>query len=700
LLVAAYRPEDVAHEREGKPHPLPEVLSEFKRQFGDVGLDLDRSAAGEGRRFVDALLDAEPNRLGEAFRQALFQRTEGHALFTVELLRDLLERGNLRMDEAGQWVEGPALDWERLPARVEGVIEKRMGRLPAEMRRALRVASVEGEEFTAEVVARVQGVGEAELVRQLSAEAGRGHRLLGTPSLQWLGAQPLSRYCFRHYLYQQYLYHTLDETERAYLHAAVGEALEALHADQVEPMAAQLARHFQAAGRTDKAVGYLHQAGERARRLWANQEAIAHFNRALALLHTLPGSLVRAGRELDLQLALGNALIAVKGYAAPEVGRAFSRARELCRQLGDTPLLFRVLVGLHRFYMVRGEVHTARELAEQILGLAQSGDDPGPLTEAHQVMGVTLFYLGEFAPAQAHFEQGSAHYDPERHPAHVLLYGEDPGVACLSYAAWIRWFLGQPDQAMERSREALTLARPLAHPFSLARALSFAAALRQFRREGQAAKEQAEAAIDLSTEHGFPFWLASATVVRGWALAQVAGHGSGRQAETAVAQIRQGLSDWQALGIELIRHHLLALLAEAYLKAGQAEAGLSALAEALPVGAGVGHAWEAELYRLKGELLLMRGKTETEAESCFLQALDIAGRQGAKSLELRAALSLCRWLKRQGRSEEARQRLAEIYGWFSEGFETPDLQEARALLEELSLLATSPQPPAPKPSTR
>jgi len=261
LIVGTYRPEDVAQGWEGGQHPLQSVLSEFKRYLGDIWVDLDRATTVEGRRFVDALLDTEPNRLSEAFRQALFRHTEGHALFTTELLRDMQERGDLQLDQEGRWIEARTLDWEVLPARVEGVIEKRIGRLPAELRLALLVASVEGEEFTAEVVARVQALNERELIRRLSRELDRQHHLVIAQDLHWLGPQRLSHYRFRHSQFQKYLYHSLDRVERAHLHGAVGDALETLYGEQTEQIAVRLARHFQAAGNADKAVDYLLRAG-------------------------------------------------------------------------------------------------------------------------------------------------------------------------------------------------------------------------------------------------------------------------------------------------------------------------------------------------------------------------------------------------------------------------------------------------------
>jgi predicted ATPase len=580
-----------------------------------------------------------------------------------------------------------------------------MDRLEPDLRETLAVASVEGEEFTAEVVARVRAVDERELVRQLSGELAKQHRLVGAQGVRHLGpdGRRLSLYRFRHNLFQKYLFHSLDEVERCYLHEEVGHALEQLYGQQTEEVAVQLARHFQAAGIPEKAVDYLHQAGERAVRLSANEEAIAHFTKALALLETLPATPERAEQELTLQIALGVPFIATKGYATPEVEKTYTRARELCQQAGggETPHLFPALRGLWNCFNERAELETAHELGEQLLDLAQHTQDPALLVEAHRALGTTLFFLGEFSAARALVEQGIALYDPQQHRSLAFLYGADPGVVCRLYAAWILWNLGYPDQALQRMDEALTLARGLSHPHSLAFALVFATLLHAYRREGPAVQERAEATISLSTEQGFPSWLAQGTVMRGWALAEQG------QAEEGIPQIREGLAGWRATGAELGSPWWLTLLAEAYGKVGQIEAGLEALAEALAAvnKSGERH-YEAEIYRLQGELLLkdeggrMKACPERsrrdemspeacflEAESCFQRAIEVARAQQAKLLELRAVVSLARLWHSQGspdKKDEARQLLADIYDWFTEGFDTVDLQEAKVLLEELS----------------
>jgi len=327
------------------------------------------------------------------------------------------------------------------------------------------------------------------------------------------------------------------------------------------------------------------------------------------LLATLPDTAERTQQELNLQVALGASLMAIKGYAAPEVVRAYARARELCQQVGEISQLVPVVWGLHRFHQARAELKTAHELGEQLLSLAHCAQDPAALVEAHRALGQTLLQIGEVSAARAHLEEGIALYDPPQHRSLAFRYGLDPRVACLTYAALALWWLGHPDQALGRIHEALTLAQELAHPYSLATALFWAAWIHQFRRETPVAQERAEAAIALATEQGFPLPIAFGTVIRGWALA-VQGQGA-----DGVAQILQGLAAWRATGGELHRPYFLALLAEACGHSGEIEEGLRALDEALTVVNKTGaHWWEAELYRLKGELLKQQaedGKQQT-----------------------------------------------------------------------------------------
>jgi DNA-binding SARP family transcriptional activator/predicted ATPase len=695
LVLGAYRPAEVALGRgdpsgsgERERHPLAPVAGELKRQYGQIEVDLGQA---EGRGFVDALLDSEPNRLGDAFRETLCRQTGGHALFTVELLRGMEERGDLVQDKGGRWTEGEALDWETLPARVEAVIAERIARLLKSSRQVLKAASVEGEVFTAEVVARVRGDERRRTVECLSGELDREHRLVQAQGLEWLGAERLSRYRFRHILFQRYLYNSLDAVERAYLHEAVGEALEELYGGgSVEAVATQLAYHFQEAGVAEKAVDYLRQAGERAVRMSAHEEATAHYRRALELLATLSETGGKGGQrtpehrlerdqmELILQVGLGSSLQIIKGYGDPELDRIYARARELCRRAGETPQLLPVLSQLVILYTNRGEHQAAREVAEQYLDLAEPLGDSELVAPARYVLGWHLTILGEFAQARSYLEKAIAFYNPERHHPLTLLYGYDFGVATLSTLAWALWFLGYPDQALARGQEALALAQELAHPFSLAMVRGLACLLHAFRRDVQSVKGSAEVCAQLSAQHAFPYWAVFGVFFRGWALARLG------QVEEGGEEMYKGIVSTQAMGTEVACALRLAMLAEVYREAGRIEDGLHLLAEASETSGRTGEqVYGAEVHRLRGELLLMQGD-EVGAEASFQRAVEVARGQSAKSWELRATTSLCRLWQRQGKREEAHRRLADIYGWFTEGFDTPDLQDAEALLEALA----------------
>ena len=682
-IVGTYRPEEVALGRAGERHPLQKVLAEFKRYHGDIWIDLDRAQVAEGRRFVDALLDREPNQLGEPFRAAMYRHTGGQPLFTVELLQEMQERGALVRDERRGWVEGTSLNWELLPTRVEGVIEERIGQLDEELRQTLTVASVEGEDFTAQVVARVRGISERDLVRRLSQELGQRHRLLQELGTARVGEQRVSRYCFRHNLFQKYLYNSLDEAQRAYLHEDVGQTLEVLYGDQVAEIAVQLGRHFEQAGLVEKALKYLRLAGEHAARVSAHTEAIGHLSRALALLRALPPSVERDQLELPLQMDLGVPLVLTKGHAAPQVERTYARAQALCERIGEDPQRFQVLLGLRRFYFVRGKLQRAYALGEQLLTTAQRLGEPIYLSRAHMMQGEALYHLGEFTQAREQCEQGLAFYDPQQRRLHTFLFGNDTGIGCRLVYAQALWHLGVPERAQAMGQEALDRAQALSHPFTLVFARYFDAVVHRLCREESAVREQVQAVLRISAERGFALYLAWGTILSGWTLARQSPLREPAAVEEGVSQMRAGIAALRAMGAAVTLPSSLASLAQAYGQVGEIEQALNLLDEALGlVEENRERSWEAELYRLKGELLLAKGE-ETQAEACFHAALGIARRQRARSWELRAATSLSRLWHRQGREMDARESLQGIYDWFSEGFYTADLQEAGALLKAL-----------------
>jgi predicted ATPase len=485
---------------------------------------------------------------------------------------------------------------------------------------------------------------------------------------------------FKHALIQDAAYASLLKSTRQQVHQQVAEVLEAWFPALVETQPELVAQHYTAAGCTEPAVVYWYRAGQQASDRSAHLEAISHLSAGIELLKSLPETAERTQQSLTLHIALGTALLMTKGHAAPEVEHTYTQTHALCQQVGETPQLVPVLFGLWRFYVARPQLHMARELGETLLRLAQRGDDPSLSVIASYALGLTWLYLGALPAARQHLEEGITCYTPDQHRVLVFRMGQDPGVACRIYAAGTLWLLGYPEQALARVHEALALAHALAHPYSLAFARSWTAIVSQFRRDVPAVLEQAEAAVALSTEQGFPFWVAMGMIFRGWALAMQG------QGEEGMAQVRQGTADWRATGAMLGVPTLCTLLAEVSAHLGHIDDGLQALAEAHTlVEQQEERWWEAEICRLWGALLLRQpGAPQAEAEACFQRALDVAHRQEAKSLELRAAMSLSRLWQQQGKQAEARALLLPIYGWFTEGFDTADLQEAKVLLDALA----------------
>jgi tetratricopeptide (TPR) repeat protein len=656
----------------------------LQRYAGDVQIDLDRAGETAGNEFVNALLDQHPNRLGEGFRAALFQQTEGHPLFTAELLRGLRERGDLVQDAEGYWVEGARVDWETLPARVEGVIAERIGRPDEALQETLAIASVEGELFTAEVLALIQGVQSRVMMQRLSEELDRRHQLIRAVSAGQAQGRRLSRYRFRHFLFQKYLYGRLDPVARSYLHEYLGDALETLYGEQREDFAVPLARHYTEAGRTEKAVLYLLTSAQAAFRLSAHAETIAHCRRGLALLEALPDTSERAQTELSFQLAFATALQAVEGYSTLEGERAYERALDLCRRLDKSsnvsPQLIQALLGLALFHCSKSRLQTAHELGERTFALAERTDDLALRVAAHWLLGAITNFQGDFVTAKRYFEDGAI-LSKLHHYALDSVFGLDTGLECLIWSSCVAAILGFPDQALERINiELQTALERLSHPLTTASIFSNIAMHHYFCRDADATHRAAQRALALTGQHKFSFWLTGAMVLNGWAVAQLG------QPEAGIEQLQQAIVSLRADETELIRTPCHGLLAEALAQVGKIEEGLHHVAEALDLADTTGMTYlQAEHYRLKGELLLAQDMAHEEAaEAAFCQAIAVAQQQEAKLFELRATVSLCRLWQRQGKTAEVHQLLAAIYNWFSEGFTTRDLVEAKALLDSLA----------------
>jgi class 3 adenylate cyclase/predicted ATPase len=605
----------------------------------------------------------------EVFQQ-IIAKTDGVPLFVEEITKSLLESGQLKARDGHYELTG-ALRALTIPATLQDSLMARLDRLVT-AKGIAQLAAVIGRQFAYPLLQAVSQVDETTLQRELG-------RLVKAELVYQRGLPPQAHYVFKHALIRDAAYESLLKSTRQHYHQRIAQVLEEQFPEFTETQPELFAHYCTEAGLMAQAVGYWQKAGQRASESSAHMEAISHLTKGLELLKTLPETPQRLQHEVDMHIALGASLIATKGYAAPEVGEIYTRAQQLCQYLEAPQQLFPVLRGLWSYYLVRAALQKTHALGEQLLALAQQAQDATMLPAAHRALGSTLFYLGTPASAHTHFTQGIACYDLQQHRASVFRYGEDTGVTCRSCVPWTLWFLGYPAQGRTQMEQALALAQQMAHPYSLSFALSLAAGFYQLRREGHTAQEHAQAAISLSTEQGFLHWKVYSALLHGWTLAQ---QGQGKE---GIEQMHQGLRAYRATGAEIWRPYWLALLAEAHGMIGQPEAGLTVLAEAMTFVETTGDRWyDPELNRLKGELLLQQSVDhQAEAETCFHHALDIARNQQAKSLELRVATSLARLWQSQGKRQEAYDLLAAVYHWFTEGFDTADLKDAKALLDAL-----------------
>jgi class 3 adenylate cyclase/predicted ATPase/DNA-binding winged helix-turn-helix (wHTH) protein len=619
--------------------------------------------------------------LPEALLQQVVAKADGIPLFVEEVTKWVVEAG-LTTERSAQSEEQTSAPPLAIPPTLQASLMARLDRLgPA--KRLAQLSATLGKQFSYELLQAVSTLDEASLQRDLE-------RLVEAALLYQRGAGAQATYTFKHALIQEAAYQSLLKRTRQQYHWQIAQALVERFPDTARQQSELLAYHYTQAQLHEQAIGYWQRAGEHAAQRSAHVEAIAHLTQGLALLTTLPDTPKRAQDELTLLTRLRLSIAATKGYAVPELAQVNSRMRTLCQQVHEPTLLLGALTGMWPFYLARAELQTARELAEQVLALAGSVQRTSILPQGrvsprrpylwgHFMLGQTLLYLGELSRALEELDRARAVYDPHQHRPQVTLAEQDPGVTCLAQGAHALWYLGYPEQALQRSQAALALARDLAHPFSLVWALSWAASLHGLRREYRIALEYAESSVALATEQGFAQWGAQGVILRGWARAMLGQHDAG------IAQIQQGLAAYQSTGAALFRPLFLTLLAEGYHSAGQATEGLRVLADAMDVVDRTAERfYEAEIYRLQGELLLAQGGTRhtfVEAERYLRKALDTARGQQARSLELRAATSLSRLWWQQGRQDDASRLLREIYGWFTEGFDTADLQEAQTLLE-------------------
>ena len=686
LIIGAYRPEEVLVGRNGDRHPLVPVIRELQRIHGDIIIDMDQA---ESWAFMEAFLDSEPNRLGEEFRQMLYRQTRGHPLFTIEFLRGLQDRGDLIQDEKGVWIEGAALDWETFPARVEAVITERIDRLPAAMQTALHIASVEGDVFTAEVVAQVQDINKHELLNQLSNDLDRKHRLVKAQSIQRVNNHLLSNYRFQHVQFQKYLYNSLDQVERVHLHEQIGQILESLYevkeipenlkdiSTSVTPIV-RLAHHFQEAQNIPKAISYLYLAGERAVQLSAYQDGITHLNKGLALLETLPKTPERNRQELSLLLALTKALKGAEGMAPPEVERILKRAQAVGQHIGEPSQLCSLIGELTIVYFVRAEYLRAKQLAQEVLELSINADDPIQIAIGRWQLGFVEFALGDFVSAREHLQQVITAFDPgEYHHQFIFFKGTNVVLSAMAYDACCLWCLGYPDQAVDRCQETIHIAHHFYHPFTMADVITFCGCLlNEMRGNPTALLEYANTIIELSDRIGMG-WRGAAWKFRGEARIMLGQFKEGK------ADVLYGMREEYARAARCFETGARGFLAYTQELNKKDNLDIHGLQDVIALAETRGEFYFlSELHRMKAELFLIDEK-QSEAEASFQKALQIARQQNAKSWELRAAIGLSKLWADQGKTSQAKEILLPLYRWFTEGFETKEYIQAKQLLEQI-----------------
>ena len=603
-------------------------------------------------------------------QQAILAKTDGVPLYIEELTKNVLESGVLT-EEAHAYTLKATLKELSIPESLQASLLERLDRF-APIRGIVQAGAAIGREFS---YALLQAI-----VKASDSQLRNGLELLVASGLIFQeGDPPAAKYLFKHALVQEAAYSTLLNKTRQLLHARIGKALESRFVERVKMEPELLAYHYEQAGLPAPAVGYWHLAARRAAERSANIEALNHFDRALHLLKELPKGQKRNTLELELLIARGAPLLSIKGYASDEMEHNYSRAKELSQDIGNPVQKFRAIWGLWVFYLVRGPLADALALAEDLLALANRERSSDLRVEAHRNVGTTCFWLGRFDEARTHLLTAMALYEPTQHRLHALLYGQDPGITSRIYLARTLWVLGEVEQAEKLALKAICMARELDHPFTLAFTLAFLSWVYSTFRNAGRTLELADEAIAISTQYSFELGLAWAKASQGWALA-VNGQ------EEGVERLISGLSATRATGAGINNTATLALLAEIYLRNSRFGEGLATIEDALKTALTHGELfWKAELFRLKGELLLGQSdQLDSTAEQCFGEALEIARNQHAKMLELRAATSLAKLWQKRSQLDDAKRVLKSVYGGFTEGLETPDLIEAKKVLDQLN----------------
>lgn len=681
LIIGCYRPVDLIVNK----HALKTIKQELQVRGLCAEIPLELFSSQHVATYINARLP--DNALPKNLATAIHARTDGNPLFTLNVI-EYLRKQHWLQEVDGRWKLACDLNTVRtcVPESLVQMLGYHIEQLQAEVQSVLQAAAVASDvgthnvEFSSMEVAAALEKDPGWVEEHCDQLAQQGHFLRSVAPDRWPDGTSLVRYAFTHGLYQKAFYRCVTAGKCAALHLRIGERLtQAFHARDNE-IATELAVHFEQGRDFARAASYLQISAATASRRGVNSEAKNNLVRALDFSMQLPEGSTRARLEMRLHTALGTVLIAQKGNAAPEVEQSYRQARELCEAVGDAAQMFPIVFGLRSCSLLAGRLEEAHRLGQDLLKLAENVADADLITEAHVALASTAFFLGQFKPSLAHASAGIEVYCAERHADHVTHYGLDPGVFCRCRAAQALWSLGYPEQALRQVRESLALAQQLSHPYSLVFALNNHAWICMFRRETESAAQYAAQAVQLANEHSFPFHVAWGQVMQGWALSAQGDKDEG------LALIHQGLAAPMSAA-DGVRSYLMTVLADTYLQAGNYARGLAALDQVVD---GAEYFLQAERYRLRGELILKVAGDAVEedaaqydaAEACFRKALECARGQHAKSLELRAAISLARCLLQQEHSEQAQETLAPLVDWFAEGHATRDLVEARALLED------------------
>src|SRR5215510_12073219 len=672
LVLGAYRPVDALLNNQ----PLRSLIAELRPHAQCPELVLDYLSG-------EAVQDYVLNRCGRIPRlkeiaEALHRRTGGHPLFLTTIVNELIRQKILeRADESEFAGADPHAIANVIPPSVRQFIEHRFEDLSSQEQVILEAASVAGHPFSIAAVVATTSLPEDKIEALCAAWAREGQFLTAEGASSWPDGTLAARYGFRHDLFQEVVYARISPERRARLHRQIGARLEKAYGKRAATIAAELAMHFDRGRDPQTAALYLEQAARNSLQRSAYSEAGRHLTRGQEILETIPEGRGRLLLELKFSLLLAHALKTTKGWAVEDVERLYERASELSEELADTASLLEALWGLIGVSYARAEFRKTQALARHALALAVERQDPLSRISGHLELGGLAFTLGEPASATRHFREADTLYHPSQARSLIGRFGADLGQFSRCWATHFQWQQGYPDQACARAEETLKLARELAHPFTQTIALAYAAMLNQFRRDVEEVGRLADAAIAHSTEHGFSYYKAWAETLRGWSRAALG------DSERGLAEIRGGIEALQRTAGARLPYYR-ALLAEAFGWAGRKDEALKTLADAFAdIVKTEERWWEAELHRLQGEMLRSENRG-VEAEDCFRAAIEIARGQRAKSIELRAAMSLGRLWRDQGKRTQARQSLVDIYDWFTEGFETPDLRDARSLLEELA----------------